>query len=111
MTYVRVFDRRVHAPLQLRSCANQLTVKQRRNTVWVVSVRVSVSCALKRKEDWCHYSNAKHTSKGYGISQCDGTAPPALKRAKASMAIVYFTPVVIAIGKGSHKCENRNENK
>lgn len=33
-------------------------------TVWVVSVRVSVSCALKRKEDWCYYSNAKHTSKG-----------------------------------------------
>lgn len=24
-----IFDRRVHAPLQLRSCANQLTVKQR----------------------------------------------------------------------------------
>lgn len=27
-----VFDRRVHAPLQLRSCANQLTVKQRRKS-------------------------------------------------------------------------------
>lgn len=81
--------------------------------MWVVSVRVSVSCALKRKEDWCCYSNAKHTSKGYGISQCDGTAPPALKTAKASMAIVYFTPVVIAIGNvknGSHKCENHSEN-
>ena len=43
-------------------------------TVWVVSVRLSLSCALRRKEDWCYYSNAKHTSKGYGISQCDGTA-------------------------------------
>lgn len=32
-------------------------------TVRVVSVRVSVSCALKRKEDWCYYSNAKHTKK------------------------------------------------
>lgn len=41
------------------------------------------------------------------------TAPPALKTAKANMAIVYFTPVVIAIGKvktGSHKCENHSEN-
>ena len=33
-------------------------------TVWVVSVRVSLSCALRRKEDWCYYSNAKQESKG-----------------------------------------------
>lgn len=33
-------------------------------TVWVVSVRVSLLCALRRKEDRCYYSNAKHTSKG-----------------------------------------------
>lgn len=63
-----MFDRRVHAPLQLRSCANQLpswvmgtlSVGEGRVliTVWVVSVRVSVSCALKRKEDWCYYSTS-----------------------------------------------------
>jgi hypothetical protein len=29
-----MFDRRVHAPLQLRSCANQLTVKQRRKSFY-----------------------------------------------------------------------------
>ena len=33
-------------------------------TLWVVSIRGSLSCALKRKEDWCYSSNAKHTSKG-----------------------------------------------
>lgn len=40
-------------------------------TVWVVSIRVSVSCALKRKEDWCDYSNAKHTSKGLYLPHTD----------------------------------------
>lgn len=48
----------VHAPI------NWQWSREGRVLIWVVSVRVSVSCALKRKEDWCYYSNAKHTSKG-----------------------------------------------
>jgi hypothetical protein len=58
-----VFDRRVHALLQLHSCANQLPIVREAEkegrvliTVWVVPVRVSVSCALKRKG--CYYSTS-----------------------------------------------------
>ena len=47
-----VFDRRLHPPLQLPSCENQLSIKGRVFiTLWVVSIRGSLSCALKRKED------------------------------------------------------------